>query len=258
MSSKGKSPLGGHEEEHENSERWLLTYSDMITLLVAFFIMLYSMSVMNMAKFQRLAVSVKSGFNGESKGGGGASIVDKGQVNALDSASATEPMSNVARSVAPLIEVGENRNEAFPKQDTLADVKATVEKMIQKDGFEGMLKIKKTSSGYAVTMVGDGVFFGPDSADLTEKAKSALLRLAAALNALEGKVSVEGYTTGVSAHSIYKSRWDLASARSLNVVRVFAGEGGVDPTRLSATGFGERLPKDQPEDGDFVRILIRR
>ena len=61
----GRRRKGGHGGgEHENSERWLLTYADMITLLVAFFIMLYAMSVMNQAKFQQLAISVRSGFGG--------------------------------------------------------------------------------------------------------------------------------------------------------------------------------------------------
>ena len=72
----GKKKKGG-EGEHENSERWLLTYADMITLLVAFFIMLYSMSVMNQAKFQQLAISVRSGF-GESSMNGVPTIFSRG------------------------------------------------------------------------------------------------------------------------------------------------------------------------------------
>src|SRR5580658_3505161 len=65
--AKGKKR--GHGGEHENHERWLLTYADMITLLVAFFIMLYAMSVMNVTKFQQLAVSVRSGFGGSMTNG---------------------------------------------------------------------------------------------------------------------------------------------------------------------------------------------
>src|SRR5580704_10198632 len=93
--AKGKKR--GHGGEHDNHERWLLTYADMITLLVAFFIMLYAMSVMNVTKFQQLAVSVRSGFGGSFvngaptiiRGGGGvtgrASIVSNGQNKAHDS-----------------------------------------------------------------------------------------------------------------------------------------------------------------------------
>ena len=64
----GKRGRGGHGGgEHENHERWLLTYADMITLLVAFFMMLYAMSVSNKAKFEELALSVRSGFGGNTR-----------------------------------------------------------------------------------------------------------------------------------------------------------------------------------------------
>lgn len=253
MSAK-KSPLAeGHEEEHENSERWLLTYSDMMTLLVAFFIMLYSMSVVNLAKFARLAVSVRSGFNGEAKGGGGPSMVDKGQVNALGMALHGEPSESRAKSVAPLMSVG----DASKPVDSLSEIRKEVEKAIQEAGMRGMVKGKMTREGYAVVMMGDGVFFADGSPELSAEARKLLRKIALALNHVDGKVSVEGYTQSLGANSSYATRWDLSTARSLNVVKYFADEGGVDPTRLSATGFGERRPGETPETGDFVRILVR-
>src|ERR1700712_3409604 len=88
---------GGGEGEHENSERWLLTYADMITLLVAFFIMLYSMSVMNQAKFQQLAISVRSGFGASPINGVPTIFSRGGGLNATPSlinSSKSAPTSN--------------------------------------------------------------------------------------------------------------------------------------------------------------------
>ena len=73
---------GGHAEGHGNSERWLLTYADMITLLTAFFILMYSMSVMNLTKFQQVAIAIRSGFGGQLQGGGSVLNPAPGMMNA--------------------------------------------------------------------------------------------------------------------------------------------------------------------------------
>jgi len=257
--AKHRSPLGGdHDGEHENSERWLLTYADMITLLVAFFIMLYSMSVMSLAKFQKLAVSVRSGFNGDAKGGGGPSIVDKGQVNALQSAANADGMQETAKAIAPLVAIGESKNEPFPQQEeNFKEMKKAVDELKKEPGLGNAIKLKKLGNGYAVLMIGDGVFFGTDSSELSPEARKALSALAGAVNKTTGKVSVEGYTEKLAEGSKFPTRWHLSSERALNVVRFFATDGQVDPTRLSATGFGERKAGETPEDGDYVRILVR-
>src|SRR5579875_1829290 len=80
--------------EHENSERWLLTYADMMTLLVAFFIMLYAMSVINQAKFQQLAVSVRSGFGGSMTNGAPTVISQGGGITGAPSIVSNSKQTN--------------------------------------------------------------------------------------------------------------------------------------------------------------------
>src|SRR5579875_957604 len=105
--------------EHENAERWLLTYADMMTLLVAFFIMLYAMSVINKQKFQQLAVSVRSGFGGALTNGAPTVISQGGGINGepsiVSNSKATDPDSTSLKKVA----FGSLPRQADAQQDAL-------------------------------------------------------------------------------------------------------------------------------------------
>jgi chemotaxis protein MotB len=234
------------EEEHENAERWLLTYSDMITLLVCFFILMYSMSVLNLAKFQKLAVSIRGGFNGPMKTHGGVSIIEKGQVSTLQDPAA-EQIDKTVKELAPMAQhVGHNAEIAPPLEGS----KEAVRKAEQLLGMKGRVKITPNNRGWVVELVGDEIFFDKDSDQLTDKAHLALIALGPTFNEVR-EVAVEGFSSESA-----KGGFSLSSRRALAVVGALQ-EGCVNEDKMSATGYGVHAP-DELGGRDYVRIALRR
>ena len=248
----GKKKRGGGEGEHENSERWLLTYADMITLLVAFFIMLYSMSVMNQAKFQQLAISVRSGF-GQSAIGGAPTVFSRG-----GGANGTPAIINSSKSSPS--------NEDFIKDakvrqdaDGLDKAYTAVKAYIQKKGLKDAMHVVRNERGVVVTVMTDKMLFAPGQADL-RPAELALLntvsdviRQAVPLN----PVRVEGHTDSLPIHTLrFPSNWELSTTRATTVLRYFEAR-GISAKRLEAGGYADQRPITA-NDTDVHRAQNRR
>jgi chemotaxis protein MotB len=236
------------EEEHENHERWLVTYADMITLLTCFFIMLYSMSVINLAKFQKLAISVRSGSKGEMKSSVGMSIVEKGQVSTLEDPHLPEQIDQAAKAIAPIPKQHEGDNAAFAGaaeglEALIPDIKAAL-------GEDSEVKLSRHGLDWVLEIAGEKIFFAPDSAELTDEARAAMLKVAPSLVKV-AHVQVEGFSSSTPSGG-----FELSSARALAVVEVLQ-QGSVPEQSLSATGFGVRAPGSLG-GRDYVRIMLKR
>jgi flagellar motor protein MotB len=210
--------------------------------------MLYSMSVINLAKFQKLAISVRSGSNGEMQTGKGMSIVEKGQVSTLDKPHSPEQIEQLAKGVAPIAKghMGENS----PFNGAMEGAEARLLDAEKALGGKGSVKITATPGGWMLELAGDEIFFDLDSAELTEAARAALLALAPSVGKAK-HVQVEGYSSSSEVGG-----FELSSARALAVVEVLR-EGQVAEETLSATGFGVRAPGGLGGK-DYVRIMLKR
>jgi len=248
----GKKKRGGVEADHENAERWLLTYADMITLLVAFFIMLYSMSVMNQAKFQQLAISVRSGF-GESPMNGVPTIFSRG--GGLNS---TPSIMNSSKS-------SQMSGESFIKkaksqQDTngLDKVYQTIKTYIQKNHLEGMMQVARNERGIVVTVMTDKMLFARGQADLRPGELSLLATVARIAQAVpKNPIRVEGHTDSLPIHTDrFPSNWELSTLRATTVLRYFESQ-GVAPSRMEASGCADQHPL-AANDTEANRALNRR
>ncbi len=247
----GKKKKGG-EGEHENAERWLLTYADMITLLVAFFIMLYSMSVMNQAKFQQLAISVRSGF-GESSMNGVPTIFSRG-----GGLNATPSIMNSSKP-------GQISSEDFIKnaksqQDANGLDKAyeTVKAYIQKNHLQGMMQVSRSERGVVVTVMTDKMLFARGQADLRPEEMGLLATVAKITQTVPlNPVRVEGHTDNLPIHTErFPSNWELSTTRATTVLRYFESQ-GVAPGRLEASGCADQRPL-APNDTEADRARNRR
>ncbi|MDH4099442.1 MAG: OmpA family protein [Nitrospirota bacterium] len=209
--------------------RWLLTYADMITLLLAFFIILYAISATNTQRFNEFATAVKQGF----------SIFPAEHYKTRE-------------GDAPVLQ---NRN---PMETLDSDLSATLSKEIS----SGNIKISQGPEGITIS-VADSLLFEPEQAELSPAAEELLKKVAALLSPLTGEVVVEGHTDNIPVQTTrFPSNWELSSARAVNVVKNIIN-GGIAPGRLSAVGFGEfrpRVPNDPlkgaPENRR-IDILIR-
>lgn len=248
---------GGHGGggEHENSERWLLTYADMITLLVAFFIMLYAMSVMNVQKFQQLAISVRSGFGGSIVNGapailgsGGAqgtpSIVSANQTPHLSQTDASLPVS--PRDLAAM------RDKA-----RLDRAYETVRNYIKSHDLQNKMRVSQDQRGVIVTVMTDKMLFASGQADMRPQEMGLLSEVSNVLNSVPNTVRVEGHTDNLPISTPrFPSNWELSAVRATTVLRYFQSH-HVPASRLEAAGDADQHPV-APNDTEANRSLNRR
>ncbi len=207
-----------HAGGHGDSERWLVTYSDMITLLMAFFIMMYAMSVVNMGKFEELAVSVRSGFGGPITPIGANALGIPSHTSVLPTvlpANSFELMSKIAGSVRNAMG-HENRGDV---------------EFLSEDGR------------VTIRVRADNVLFARGSADISPYAARVLAPVAQVLKSLPHQVRVEGHTCDLPIRtSRFASNWELSAQRAINVVLHLIRQEGLSVQRLSAAGYADTVP----------------
>lgn len=214
-------------------ERWLLTYADMITLLMAFFIMMYSMSVLNTAKFRQAAISIRSGFGGQVRGQG-KSILNASGVFAPRPSPIEGDTAGVSWKVLrPLVTDIEN--------DRTANV-----------------QIGEDKRGIVITMSSDKLLFEPGSADIKPGARPVLDRIVGVLAKTHNLVRIEGHTCDLAPRGgRYATNWELSTARATEVLRYMVETRGLEPFRFSAAGYGSVRPK-AANDSEAHRKMNRR
>ncbi|HOP80496.1 MAG TPA: flagellar motor protein MotB [Armatimonadota bacterium] len=214
--------------------RWLLTYADMITLLMAFFIMLYSMSILNLNSFKQVAVSIRSGFNGP--------VDSQKQTGAdLDNDVKVEQASSHA----------ENLGVPWP-------VVKSLRKFVKEENLEQAVRLRVDERGLVISLVTDKVLFNKGQAELSPSARKILDGIGDALKKVPNSVCVEGHTCNLPVSSTkYPSNWELSTARATVVVRYLIEKSGIPADRLSAAGYSDRKPLVQNTD-ENNRALNRR
>jgi chemotaxis protein MotB len=213
-------------------ERWLLTYSDMITLLMIFFIMMYVISNVNSQKFQELANVLGSAFGsqGNIMPENGNSILQD-QVN-LNSGQNSADVTEMAR-------IQEQLNRYF-----------------QMKGLSGRVSVQMEERGLVIS-IQDTILFASGSATLTPDAGATIDDVAKTLQSLQNFILVEGHTDNLPiATPEFPSNWELSTARATNVLQQLI-RCGITPERLSATGYGQYRPR-VPNDSDADRQMNRR
>lgn len=203
-----------HEENHGNSERWLLTYADLITLLLVFFVVMYSISKADDRKFAKLNASLQKAFN---------VMVLQGQ-------------DTTAVSGKP---GGISGNSVF---DDFITVREELLKSPDDLGYKGSVNVTLRKEGIGVSLSGN-LLFDSGRAELKPGASMVLNRLAQQLRRSFNEIRVEGHTDNIPAESdLYPTNWELSSARATAVSRYLIEVGRIEPERISATGFGEYRP----------------
>ncbi len=233
-----------HEEheEHVNHERWLITYADMITLLMVLFIVLYSISQVDLAKFRRLKEGLAGGFGGPAatsilEGGSGALDGSEGILEAALADPKVLEMAGAALESKLLREHAERQ-----ERDVLQRAQAEIEEQLAADGLSEAVQFRLEARGLVVTIVTDQVLFAPGEADLRPEGFSVLDHLGPALAGLAHKVSVEGHTDNVPISGRYPSNWELSTARATTVLRQLIDRYGLPSASLSAAGYADQRP----------------
>jgi len=212
-----------HEEEHENHERWLLTYADLITLLLALFMMLYAMSVLDLRKYQAFQEAFTQGLGGH-----------KTQAN--DIAPETKNPVTIP-SATPVPESKDNLD-----QEELKKLKKRLEKQLKDAGMQDDVQLELQARGLVMNVV-SGVLFDTASATLTKQGEALLGSLEPVFGSFANKLVIEGHTDPRPiSSSVFPSNWELSTTRATAVLRDLIKEGITD-TRLSAAGYADTRPR---------------
>jgi len=217
------------EEPRENTDRWLVSYADFITLLFAFFTTLYAISVVDVEKAERLVSSIRQSFHEER----GDSVIDGKDETTL-------PGEGSSPSERTRLELLGDR----------------VRELRRKPGFEDGLRVRQTEEGLVISLA-DSAFFGAGGAAIPKEAEPVLEELARLLAELPNHVRIEGHTDDRPIRSAqFPSNWHLSAARAVELVRYLESH-GVASYRLSASGFAAERPlvSNESEEG---RTLNRR
>jgi chemotaxis protein MotB len=218
------------EEEHENHERWLVSYADFITLLFAFFVVMYAISSVNEGKYRVLSDSISSAFRSVPGSTPGTTMV----INPA----APMPLTIPARRNLPAIKTDE---KATMKRQQLRSMAAEINRALSPLVEKGQVKVTEGALGIVVD-INASVLFASGDANLNIEAIRALFAVAEVLAPTDFPITVEGHTdTTPIATLVFPSNWELSGARASSVVKLFMNA-GVDGRRLSAIGYADQRP----------------
>lgn len=228
-----------HKHEEHVDESWLIPYADILTLLLALFIVLFAASEVNSQKFQEISDS----FNQELQGGTGI----------MDHQAPVETPGDTSK-LADLEEDGEEEEnpeeEMTPEEKALqedfkelGEIQEKIEAYIKEKGLSPRLQTQLTAKGLLLT-IKEGVLYPSGSADITVAAETMATEIANLLvTDLPRNIYIEGHTDNIPTDGDeYPSNWELSSERAINFMKILLENEKLDPRKFSATGYGEYQP----------------
>jgi chemotaxis protein MotB len=229
-----------YEESDDNHDRWLVSYADFITLLFAFFVVMYALSSVNEGKYRVLSNSLINAFGRPQA----APII-------ADPASASTSIPLALPPARP------RDNEALRRErEKLTHVARDILKVLAPLVEQGKVRVTQTTRGVNVE-INASVLFAPGDARLSDGSIQALKAVAAVLKDDDHAIQVEGHTDSVPIrNALFASNWELSAVRASSVIRLFV-EGGVAEKRLTAVGHGSTQPVGSNETSEG-RLRNRR
>lgn len=237
-------------EEHENHERWLVSYADFITLLFAFFVVMYAVSSVNEGKYRVLSDALLAAFRSPQKTllpvqvGNPAKSPNADLMNGRQSPAVVRPKD------LPIPETKRRKSVAGGAADPLSEIADKVEEQLSRLIDEDLIAVRHNDD-FVEIEIKSKILFEPGGIEMTTKAKQVVIQLAEILRNFYNFIRVEGYTDTTPIKStVYPSNWELSAARAAVVVRTFA-DNGVRPGQMAAMGYAQYQPvaDNETEEG---------
>lgn len=230
----------GKHAEHENHERWLITYADLITLLLIFFVIMYAMSKVDKAKFDVLAQTLQFQFkNSDTMLPSGSGVI--GSVDIGRGTNGKEP--NKSDSTEETEEQKQKREEQEKKEQELQDLLQKINQYVNENQLQNQVFVADTQRGIAVTL-NDLFLFDLGKADLKAGAFPILDKLSSLFLTLEAKISIEGHTDNLplATGSAFKDNLGLSFERSASVSRYFTDKSKLPADMFISAAFADTRP----------------
>jgi chemotaxis protein MotB len=227
-----------HEEEEHADESWLLPYADLLTLLLALFIVLYSMSAADAAKFEQMSEAFNAAFTS------GSGVLDHTSAVQKDNASSDQSSEQTSEDI-PTKKVTKDQQASLIKQEQidLENLKQQIDQYIQKNGLTDQLETKLNQSQLMIT-ISDTALFASGKATVKPESKQLATAISGMLqNFPDYDIVVSGHTDNIPiSNSEYESNWDLSSDRALQFLKILLTNSKLDPIKFTPVGYGEYHP----------------
>ncbi|WP_104082075.1 flagellar motor protein MotB [Cryobacterium sp. Y11] len=231
MSGRGRKRTGLDDEVEHIDERWMASYMDMVTVLMCMFIVLFAMSNIDQAKFEKLANSLAVGFG---------SVKTASVDTAEDVIVPGNMVDDQAEGFtdAPVTDA----EKAFAEVDRLTTIRENIQTSLTSAGMANRVEFAVGERGLTMGLVGIDSFFAPGSTALSDISIAVLSAAAPEIVASALQISVEGHADVHGQSGAFATDWELSSGRATQVLRRLVEQGGVDPTLIGAVGYGSARP----------------
>jgi chemotaxis protein MotB len=237
MSDKRK--VNTDEEASEGAPEWMTTYSDLVTLLLTFFILLFSMASLDKIKFLRVAASLQKAFGHV---GGGEML-----------------LTNSGKNIFTLVKENNSANQASLNSppDQISDFITNVKQLIKQGRLDEHIKVIEDQDT-VILRVSSAILFDQGSAEIKVPGQSTLIKLGSLLQKLDHEIFVQGHTDNYPINTtLFPTNWELSTKRATNIVLFLIENCRLDPAKLTPTGNGEFRPV-APNDTEAGRQQNRR
>lgn len=212
------------EKVKKGSPAWMTTYGDLMTLLLVFFVLLYSFSVMDLEKFQGFIAALKAQLG----------VLDGGRTISEDT----------------LVSKGLKGERFNPSQTNLNRVMGELSQYIKEQGLQNNVSLEITRRGLIVRLTGQ-ILYDLGKAEIKPEGEKILDKIATSIKDIPNDIMVEGHTDNLPINNEqFPSNWELSTTRATNVIKFFIENYNISPDRLSAAGYSEYRPlysNDTPE-----------
>jgi len=235
-----------HDDHEEHmDESWLIPYADLLTLLLALFIVLYAMSSVDAKKFQDMSKAFSIAFNS------GIGVLDQSGI--VTNANQMHEQDNTRRSADSEDSLNkthqaeqdqQQQQELMQKeQEQLEELKKQLDEYIKNNGLTTQLETKLNQSQLMIT-ISDNALFSSGSADITDDSEELGIAIGTMLSKYPGyEVTVHGHTDNQPINTFeFASNYELSAKRAINFMSVLIDSGKLDPRLISPTGYGEFRP----------------
>lgn len=206
------------QEKGPDNGRWLLTYSDLITLLMIFFVVMYASSNVDSAKYKAISESLNVVFTG-----GGNSTVG------------TDQRPNISKDTSPI-------DSTIVEENKMKEIKKQVDTYLKENFISDNVKTNIDKRGLVISL-NNTLFFDTGKAEIKLESNEKLIEIGKMLNKINNYVRVEGHTDNIPIkNDRFKSNWQLSCERAANVTMLLIEKSGVSPEKVSAVGYGECRP----------------
>ena len=221
-----------NKNNDDPDSNWMTTFSDMMTLLMTFFVLLYSMSTIDAQKFKAAVTSLRENMGILS---GGRTVSEQ-----------------------PLAESGSMGSEITPSMhQNLTVARQEIQQYVQEKNLEDRVNMEMTQRGLVVRFTGQ-ILFELGEAEIKNEGRDVLDKVAKVLKDMPNNVMIEGHTDSLPIETDeFPSNWELSTARATEVIKYFVEDPGISPERLSAAGYSKYRPI-KPNDSPKNRALNRR